>query len=110
MEIKDCSHFQHDGAPCHQTKAVPKWLEDTGIEVNGLWPGNSPDLNPIENCWNLLKTKVASNDPTPLKDLKEKIKTVWVSEISPEYCERLCTSMPRRIRDVLDKNGFHTKY
>ena len=57
MEIKRCSHFQHDGAPCHQTKAVKKWLGEAGIEILGLWPGNSPDLNPIENCWVLLKQK-----------------------------------------------------
>ena len=48
MEIKRCSHFQHDGAPCHQTKAVKKWLGEAGIEILGPWPGNSPDLNPRE--------------------------------------------------------------
>ena len=35
MEIKRCSHIQHDGAPCHQTKAVKKWLGEAGIEIPG---------------------------------------------------------------------------
>ena len=43
MDIKGCTHFQHDGAPCHQTKAVKKWLIDYGYEILGPWPGNSPD-------------------------------------------------------------------
>ena len=74
MEIKRCSHFQHDGAPCHQTKAVKKWLGEAGIEILGPWSGNSPDLNPIENCWVLLKQKVAAHNPTSLSDLKQAIK------------------------------------
>ena len=35
MEIKRCSHFQHDGA-YHQTKAVKKWLGEAGIENLGV--------------------------------------------------------------------------
>ena len=54
MDIKSCTHFQHDGAPCHQTKAVKKWFENNGVEILGPWSGNSPDLNPIENYWVIL--------------------------------------------------------
>ena len=98
MEIKRCSHFQHDGAPCHQTKAVKKWLGEAGILILGPWPGNSPDLNPIENCWVLLKQKVAAHNPTSLSNLKQAIKQVWMNEISINYCEKLCLSMPERIK------------
>ena len=50
MEINCYTHFQHDGAPCYQRKAVKKWLDDNGFQILGPWPGNSLDLNPIENC------------------------------------------------------------
>ena len=110
MHIKDCSHFQHDGTPCYQTKAIQMWLQDAGIEVIGPWPRNLPDLNPIENCRKILTVKVTSNNPTSLQDLQEKIKAVWVTEISPDYCDQLCTFIPHRIRAVLDNKGLHTKY
>ena len=87
MEIKRCSHFQHDGAPCYQTKAVKKWFGEAGIEILKPWPGNSPDLNPIENCWVFLKQKVAAHNPISLSDLKQTIKQVWMNEISVNYCK-----------------------
>ena len=74
------------------------------------WPENSPDLNPIANCWLLLKRKVAMSNPTSLKELQNEIKNVWIHEISPEYCEKLCLSMRTRIEGVIANKGQHTKY
>lgn len=102
--------FQHDGAPCHTAKLVSKWLYDNGIEVLGPWPGNSPDLNPIENCWNYLKDRVARLNPSSIDDLKHKIKLVWTQEIKQEYLKKLIHSMPRRLQACLKANGAHSKY
>ena len=55
IEIHKTSIFQHDGAPCHRSKIVKKWLQDQKYDVLD-WPGNSPDLNPIENLWHVVKT------------------------------------------------------
>lgn len=110
MEIHQTSIFQHDGAPCHQTKAVSDWLRSQGYQVLGPWPGNSPDLNVIENVWVTLKRSVAARNPTSADDLVKKIKDVWVSEITQEYCRNLVHSMPRRIAAVLRSKGRHTKY
>ena len=41
--------FQQDLAPCHTAKKREKVLEDNHIKVPD-WPGNSPDLNPMEIC------------------------------------------------------------
>ena len=48
MEIQGVIVFQHDSAPCHKPKITIKWLHDEQLKVLD-WPGNSPDLNLIEN-------------------------------------------------------------
>ena len=56
-KIHQCDHFTHDGAPAHKSKIVTKFLNSHNIHVLE-WPGNSPNLNPIENAWNFLKDKI----------------------------------------------------
>ena len=47
MPLVNCNTFMQDSAPCHKAKTVVCWLNS---HYNVLrWPGNSPDLNPIEN-------------------------------------------------------------
>ena len=102
--------FQHDGAPCHRTATVTQWLADQNVDVLGPWPGSSPDLNPIENMWVLMKEKVAQTNPTSEKSLKEAITIVWEEEITQAHCERFAKSMPARIKAVLANRGRYTRY
>lgn len=108
--VRGATHFQHDGAPCHSAKSVKAWLQKNGIQMVGPWPGNSPDLNPIEHCWVMLKSGVRKLQPTSLSDLVLKLSHVWENDICPDVCDNLIASMPRRIKAVLKANGCHTKY
>ena len=98
-----------DGAPCHRSKVAKNFLNDNNIQLFE-WPGNSPDLNPIENLWTLMKNKVSEKQPTSGAELVKVIKEAWVKEISKEYCQSLIDSMPRRIEGVIKNKGGHTKY
>jgi hypothetical protein len=110
MNNHGCTIFQHDGAPCHRTAAVSRWLTQQGMEVLGPWPGSSPDLNPIENLWTIMKQKVTEQQPTSAESLINAIKRVWTNEITAEYCATLVSSMPARIKAVLENKGRYTKY
>ncbi|KAI2646769.1 Transposable element Tcb1 transposase [Labeo rohita] len=100
--------FQHDLAPAHSAKTTGKWFTDHGITVLN-WPANSPDLNPIENLWDIVKRKLRDARPNTLDELKAAIEASWAS-ITPQQCHRLIASMPRRIEAVISAKGFLTKY
>ncbi len=69
------------------------------------WPSMSPDLNPIEHLWVILKLKVVSNIHQLRNVIKEERKRNPVAT-----CEALVNFMSKRVKAVLENNGGHTKY
>lgn len=55
---QNCECFMHDGAVPHRKNSVTQLVAENNIEALE-WPGNSPDLNPMENVWHIMKNKVA---------------------------------------------------
>ena len=53
-DICEADAFQHDKAPCRTACAMTSWFQKHQIQVLE-WAGNSPDLNPIENLWQIIK-------------------------------------------------------
>jgi transposase len=105
-----CLWFQDDGAPCHRAGIVKHWKIGRRIR-SLLWPAQSPDLNPIEHLWNILKRKIQRRRPLPqnLNQLKDAIYEEWKA-IDPSILRKLIISMRCRIRHVIRSNGFQTKY
>jgi len=101
--------FQQDGAPCHTARVCMKWLSDNGVEVLP-WPGNSPDLNPIENLWSKLKRLVSAKHPSNRQQLIEAIISSWHHVITTDNLQKLVESMPRRCQAVLKAKGYPTRY
>ena len=42
------------------------------------WPGNSADLNPIENVWALMSAKIRKQKPKSMLELMKTIEKVWM--------------------------------
>ncbi len=95
--------FQQDLAPAHTAKGTKSWFSDHGVTVLD-WPANSPDLNPIENLWSIVKRKMRDTRPNNADELKATVKEIWAS-IPPHQCHKLITSMPRRIEAVIKAKG-----
>ncbi|KAI6648382.1 Transposase-like [Oopsacas minuta] len=98
--------FMQDGAPPHTANLTQRWCVEHFPRIwrEGEWPGNSPDLNPIENLCSILKDRVGQMaNATKLEDLILRVKSAW-ADIDPDIREYLFCSMPARIQLVLDRN------
>lgn len=103
--------FQDDNASCHRSKKVKNFFNRNGnspIKTMNC-PANSPDLNPIENVWNVLKRNIDKRRPTNMDELRLAIKESW-GEIPSNLCHELVESMPRHLNAVIKAKGGPTKY
>ncbi|KUF88959.1 Glutaredoxin-C2 [Phytophthora nicotianae] len=100
--------FVQDGAPGYRARLVKNYLKEKKVELLPH-PAQSPDLNPIENLWALVKQELSKRPASSVDDLKEKIQEIWY-DIEPKTVQDLYHSMPKRLLQVNDNRGGHTKY
>ena len=94
-----------DNDPKHTVKATEEFFKAKKWNVT-QWPSQSPDLNPIEHAFHLLKTKLKGKCPKNKQELK---KVAWQS-ITRDETQRLVMSMRSRLQAVIDCKGFASKY
>jgi hypothetical protein len=99
-----------DGAPGHRSKLTKNARSKLGI-IQLTHPPNSPDLNPIEPLWYLLKNRIADipGSANTLDKLWEVAQKVW-EEITPEEIRKFTGTMSDRVEAVAKAKGWHTKY
>jgi transposase len=101
-------HFQQDNARFHTTPETISYLHEKGVTLLE-WPPWSPDLNPIENLWNVLKARVYARFPQSLDEMEAAIREEW-DAVDLKFISRICRSMPRRLQLLLDNNGHKISY
>ena len=103
--------LMQEGAPCH-------WSYETTNELEGLdvvktdHPPISPDLNPQENLWNWLEDYVSKRrglSDIRYHDLISIIQEGW-DALPTDVLEGLVNSMPKRVQEVIQRDGRATQY
>ncbi len=105
-------YFQQDNAPCHKAQIISDWFLEHNNECTLLkWPPQSPDLNPIEQLWDVVEREILIMDvqTTNLQQLCDAMMTIW-TKISEECFQHLVESMPRIITAVLKAKESPTRY
>lgn len=105
--------YMQDNATVHkdETTNYIRNLEEIIEVVN--WPARSPDLNPIENCWAILKKEVKKQ----IKNKKVRnynvmfshVKKAWNS-IDNRTILKIYESFENRLVECLKRKGDVTKY
>jgi transposase len=115
--IVDSREFIYDGAGPHRGLIVKDILREMGIRVME-WPPYSPNLNPIENLWALIKAELyrlhpeleyAPDTDETLDVLIRGAQEAWYN-IDNRILYRLATTMEHRVKAVIDAEGWYTKY
>ena len=102
--------FQQDNAAVHNARLTKDFFRENIITLLDH-PACSPDLNPIENIWGWMAREVYKNGHQfqTVDALREAIFTTW-SNVPTSLLETLASSMPKRIFEVINKNGGATHY
>jgi len=91
-----------DNSPCH--KGVATHYIDHNVPDVLPWPARSPDLNPIENLWALLKRNIRKRFPQTLDQLEDTILEEWI-RLPENTVRNLCDDFPRRLKKLYNEQG-----
>lgn len=106
--------LQQDNDPCHTAarEVIQEWNSSAGGGVVQLlhdWPGNSPDLSPIENVWAWVDAEVASKGCTNFDQFCREVDRTF-ARIPKSMLENLFDSLPKRMQSCLDRAGHKTGF
>lgn len=99
-----------DNARPHRARVVTQYLQGETIQRMD-WPARSPDLNPIEQAWDMLQRRILSRNPQPRtrQELANMLEQEW-QQIPRADLRKLIVSFNNRCREVIRARGGHTYY
>ncbi|CAF1440276.1 unnamed protein product [Adineta ricciae] len=108
MKFKRCWRLQQDNDPKHTSGVAKEFIKNNVPELLE-WPANSPDLNPIENYWNVIKRRVEKRKPTNINDM-EQFMNEEIEKTDPNFLINFINSMKDRCLSVISSNGERIKF
>ena len=102
--------YQHDGCVSHRAKSVSLFLKQNNVYVLPR-SAQSPDLNPIENVWSIMKNRlrVQHTYPSTPDALFKELNKIW-NELPNMYSTTLISSMMTPCDARANVRGKSTKY
>ena len=111
---KDTTLFIEEGDPSQNSAKARKALNTVGATLLKI-PPRSPDINPIENLFNIVKRKLREQaireqiTQETFKAFANCVKTL-ICNVSISSIDNLIASMPKRMLLIIKSKGNHTKY
>jgi hypothetical protein len=103
-----------DNSSVHTSRLVREWFEENPTYRLIPWPSKSPDLNPIENMWGISTREWEDIEEginiRTRASLDRHLRNIWERQRGRNTCQNLINSMPKRLREVIDNDGWWTKY
>ena len=95
----------------HPARVVMHWFEDHQNQIDLLdWPSKGCDLNPIENVWaSIVKSWEPENERTR-RQLVQHTMASWEFLRRKPHLYNMVASMPQRLREVIEKEGYWASY
>ena len=100
--------YQQDNDPKHTSKVAKQFLE-TEVPETIDWPSNSPDINPIENIWSILKRRVEKRKPSNIHELDQFLHEEW-KKFEKTIINNLVHSMKSRCLAIIESKGERINY
>jgi len=97
-----------DGATCHTAHTTLAAIQQQAGDIIA-WPSASPDLNPMENVWAILHSRVAKRNPRTIEELKLYIGQEW-QRLDNDEAITIAESMPNRVSMLIETEGAYTGY
>jgi transposase len=99
----------HDNDPKHTSNVVNEFITNKRIKTVENWPSSSPDINPIENIWSMMKTDMNKKRTYDIDQLRDNIIESW-NNIPQKYINNCIESMPKRLELVIENKGGKIAY
>lgn len=102
--------FMQDNARTHTSAAARAWFNSHPDVKLLQWPAYSPDLNPIENIWAHMVRHWPENHFQNRGQILEMAQQLWEDLRHGDLIPKLYRSLPNRLQEVRDNNGYWCSY